>query len=491
MRSYIVVDGSPTDPIPIEATVEVLSPYLEEDPLVKVVHCIKHYGAALLRSGRLVLLAPEVPERHGGLVENGECEVQDVAAGDTHIAFCKRDGTLYTFGYGNKHGQLGDGTVWISLPPEADARVGGPPKLSTPKMINGFGPWKEGIENGDICEGRRKDVPVTMVACGAYHTLVMTSQRNAVYGCGLGLSGQLGGKRRLPVQPIFKCIRLIFGLPLKYVTAAGKHTFVLLQTGKLLAFGDNTCGQLGLGSTKAVDTPTVVTFATTLSTVPSKGKRHTIDSYTLKALRSSWGSAESMYFPLRVERISPDLDPNEPRVKSVWCSANRTVVLTETMELLSCGLTISRSPCNGRDDLYLRMDRYGPLGRWIKNKKESTRFARMQWSDKVAEALKSVFSRAQVGGASDCNFFDEVGLVCSNHLVALLVPGSGNNNTLLFVQGDKRGVKLVSNGEQRTLTAAEQSEKLLQDRDVDDDSLVYTLTEARAFMASENAVMVI
>ncbi|CCD16345.1 unnamed protein product [Trypanosoma congolense IL3000] len=240
---YFVVDECPVTKRSCELTVEALSSHMNgTETVVKAVHCSKHYGAALLSNGRLVLLAQGSPKYHGSIVEHGADNVNDVAAGDTHIVFCKSDGTVYSFGYSNTYGQLGDGTVWASCTREDEPGGDGPPVLSSPQMIRGFGRGKLNIDEGDVVEGKRVCVPIASVACGSHHTLLLTRHGNAVYCCGHGLDGQLGGKRRPALQPSFKSIRLLFGLPIRQVAAAGKHSFVLLQTGSCLPLETTPAG---------------------------------------------------------------------------------------------------------------------------------------------------------------------------------------------------------------------------------------------------------
>ncbi|ORC85218.1 putative chromatin binding protein [Trypanosoma theileri] len=502
MGPYVVLDVPVNTTSLCEKTTALLDTYTAEgDTLIKVVRCAKHYGAALFRTGRLVLLAPESEKKHGTKIESGDGIVCDVAAGDNHIVFCKDDGTVFSFGYSNKYGQLGDGTVWESYFLEKSSNSNDNddddddelPILSPPRKINGFSLGKRGNEEGDVVEGKRICVPVIAVACGAFHTLLLTSQRNCVYGCGLGLEGQLGGSRRPLLQPSFKSIHLLFGLPIKQIVAAGKHSFVLLQTGKLFAFGDNTSGQLGFGSTHSVTTPTAVNFSVTGSNEKSKKKR--IDASTLKGLRAAWGSAESMYFPLRVERLSPELDPDEPFIVSIWTCANRSVALANTMEWFSCGLPLSRAPCEkGGKILRKRMDSYGPLGRWMGRKEEAAFFGKMQWSERIALSLGiSHFPLLSNDGVSFDEIIASIFVFCTNHAVFILIPkNEKENQTFLFVEGEAKNVYLVDkNGDQSPLEPTVLAEKLIYDHKVDDDSSEYILPEAHSIFLSERLLVAV
>ncbi|RNF03378.1 putative chromatin binding protein [Trypanosoma rangeli] len=487
-----MLDAAPSAASSCERTAAVLGKHLAEgETLVKVVHCSNYYGAALFRSGSLVLLAPESPAQHGTVIEGGDGHVRDVAAGATHIVFCKEDGTVHSFGYSNTHGQLGDGTVWRRWPAapemrEADAsataeREEGLPQLSPPQMIGGFGVGRGGGEAA-FMDGRLLSVPIAAVACGAFHTLLLTSLRNCVYACGLGVSGQLGGRRRPVLQPSFRSIRLLFGLPLRQIAAAGNHSFVLLQTGKLFAFGENLCGQLGFGSAKAVRTPRAVNFN---GAAPCEETRRPLDTAALKSLRAARGSAESMYVPLRVERLCPERAPGEPFIVAVWCCPTITVLLTEGLEWLSCGLALSRSPCD-RKTSARRVDRYGPLGRWLAHKEEATLFRKMRWSERVAAALKSALPTHALEGPSLEEALGAMDVKCSTKAVVLLLRHAAEpHGAHLFLQGEVPEPLLIDQAGGTPLIPAYRAEKLLYDHDVDDDAFEFTLAEAQGIFATE------
>uniref|UniRef100_A0A3Q2FPX5 RCC1-like domain-containing protein n=1 Tax=Cyprinodon variegatus TaxID=28743 RepID=A0A3Q2FPX5_CYPVA len=79
-----------------------------------------------------------------------------------------------------------------------------------------------------------------------------------VYTWGLDSRGQLGlGKRgsgaRSPQQ-----VRSLSSVPVVQISAGGDHSFALSVSGGVFGWGRNNCGQLGLGGTKDVFTPTCV-----------------------------------------------------------------------------------------------------------------------------------------------------------------------------------------------------------------------------------------
>ncbi|HEX9625196.1 MAG TPA: hypothetical protein VF979_12520, partial [Streptosporangiaceae bacterium] len=89
-------------------------------------------------------------------------------------------------------------------------------------------------------------VTITKVAAGGRHTLALTST-GSVLTWGRGSWGQLGngGKasRDVPVSA-----RLPAGDKVTAVSAGGGFSLALTSTGKVLAWGHNTYGQLGDGS---------------------------------------------------------------------------------------------------------------------------------------------------------------------------------------------------------------------------------------------------
>lgn len=467
-ESFLVVpvDGMCEDALLSEAhtrlsneVCKVVKPHLDAgDRVVKVVNCRRYYGAILLESGALVLFCPDVPTFNGTTVESGGELVVDVAAGESHFVFCTESGSVYTFGYSNRFGQLGDGSLWKGEPTSGSE----PLPLSHPKRIPGFGDvvhvtgrtpsehssaenmYQDGENSFDEMninqesnekqddkdqtqsnqgEGKsvgsknfsrfvkgdisymvdmnstypeRDTVRIAAVACGLHHTLLMTSKRNAVYACGRGHCGQLSSKRMIPVQATFRSIRLLFGLPIRSITAAGHHSFVLLSTGKLLAFGENSCGQLGIGHCSKVFVPTSAAFlpedrlfaaAFREGGAPAASKRLQ-DAKMYSTLRAAYSSYESTYFPMRVERIDSELASHEPFVIDVWTCETITVLLTSDLKWMSCGLPLSRS--RGQKTNPGRFDGFGVLGRPLMTKEETYSFGYMHFSCAIRDKIKEV-----------------------------------------------------------------------------------------------------
>ncbi|KAG5465567.1 hypothetical protein CUR178_00273 [Leishmania enriettii] len=471
----------------------------------KAVSCKSVYSALLRSDGKLLLLSN--PAAHSAessprvsMLESGEEAVVDVAAGASHIVYCTVSGTVYSCGFDNTYGQLGDGSVWSSGD-AADCTADGQhahgvraPVLSVPRRIAGFGVGvvTDGEHGTDIsiedldaalasateCRAaiglaplppalascsrlsavaakstlagtaaaswRRVPPPadrrIAQVACGAHHTLLLTRSGRCVYACGTGEHGQLGGWRPLLVQPTFRAIPLFFGMDIAQVAAAGAHSFVLLRNGLLYAFGDNTCGQLGLGHTKRVSRPTRVPLtdkerqetcgAQDRAAGSAKGDRQ-LDAKAYATLRAPYASTESTYYPLRVPRLQDDAEPHagrggadhdggpafgalvkcdyrnheldasssSVRVVRVHCCFSWTLLETTNPGVwLSCGTPLTR----GLSHAFVttsaaRIDGCGVLGRpLVRSKAEAYAFQPVQW----AAALFSVrHSAGAVTGA--------------------------------------------------------------------------------------------
>jgi hypothetical protein len=412
----------------------------------KAVSCQRFYSALLRSDGTLLLLRstsigtsgdatlppPSTYAARVSVLESGGEAVRDVAAGAHHIVYCTASGAVYSCGYDNTYGQLGDATVWSASSPltSAAAAMGEAslPPLSTPKRIAVFGDFCQDVcgaasaspENGAAAEApapSKRHVPppcsrrIRQVACGAYHTLLLTSSGRCVYACGRGDRGELGGTRAVLLQPSFRSISLLFGLEMRQVAAADAHSFVLLESGLLYAFGDNVCGQLGLGHTKRVSKPTRVPLTwqagvkesssnsiSHAASVPDAGTRQRVlDEKTYASLRAPYGSVESTYYPLRVPRLQAEraessdtarkecgaavsslatADAVDVRVQWVHCCVSWTLLETSRSDVwLSCGTALTRGTASNavggladaQSTQTSRLDGCGVLGRPLLN----------------------------------------------------------------------------------------------------------------------------
>jgi hypothetical protein len=96
---------------------------------------------------------------------------------------------------------------------------------------------------------------VVQIAVGAASGFALARGGATVMAWGDNSSGQLGtGTTTGSDVPV-----AVTGLTgVRYIAAGGSHAVALLQSGGVRSWGDNTNGQLGLGSTTGADVPTAV-----------------------------------------------------------------------------------------------------------------------------------------------------------------------------------------------------------------------------------------
>jgi alpha-tubulin suppressor-like RCC1 family protein len=169
---------------------------------------------------------------------SGETDVTAIAAGWGHTVALKQDGTVWTWG-GNYTGQLGDGTTAIQ---------------STPVQVSGSG--GSGFLTG-----------IKAIAAGVGHSVAL-KQDGTVWTWGSNSSGQLGDGMTIdPSQPPYGQTTPVqvlgpggsgFLTGVAAIAGGGYYTVALKQEGTVWAWGDNSSGQLGDGTTTSHSTPVQV-----------------------------------------------------------------------------------------------------------------------------------------------------------------------------------------------------------------------------------------
>ncbi len=156
-----------------------------------------------------------------------------ISAGSWHSLILCDDGSVYSFGY-NLSGQLGLG-------------LGDGNKQSTPQLIS-------------MPRGARP----CQISAGSRHSLILCED-GSVYSFGADFSGQLGlglglGYRNKQSTPQF------IPMPLEarpcQVFAGADHSFILCENGSVYGFGANAKGQLGLGHNTKRSTPQLIPMPT-------------------------------------------------------------------------------------------------------------------------------------------------------------------------------------------------------------------------------------
>lgn len=173
----------------------------------------------------------------------GLSNVVAIAAGHWHSVAVKSDGSVWTWGLNytsydaNRNGQLGDGTTTSRLSPVRVLGVGGVGYLSG----------------------------VVKVAAGSAFTLALKSD-GTVFGWGTNLEGELGnGNKTTSLTPVQAGVSNITDL------AAGYWLSLALKSdGTVWAWGQNDMGQLGNGTTQAltgVSTPAAVSGLSSVTAI--------------------------------------------------------------------------------------------------------------------------------------------------------------------------------------------------------------------------------
>ncbi|MFM1770777.1 MAG: hypothetical protein RJA22_3306, partial [Verrucomicrobiota bacterium] len=201
--------------------------------------------------------------RINGIPINVTSEVAAVAAGYSHSAFLKGDGTLWTMGY-NLNGQLGTGNSTATNRPalvasNAVAVAGGGSHtlfLKDDRTLWGFGYNFYGQLGNGTTTSTNRPTPiasnVVAMAGGYYHTLFVTGD-GTLWSCGYNSYGQLGtGNTANTNRPTPIASNVVAAV------AAFYHSLFLKGDGSVWAMGDNFYGQVGNGTTVATNRPVLL-----------------------------------------------------------------------------------------------------------------------------------------------------------------------------------------------------------------------------------------
>ena len=182
----------------------------------------------------------------------GLSRVIAVAAGETFSLALRSDGSVVAWG-ANDSGQLGDGTATDH---------------HTPTPVSG-------LSSG-----------VTAIAAGAAHALALRSD-GSVLAWGSDHWGQLGDGSNADRSTPVAIISPSSGVTA--IAAGAAHSLAIERGGDLVAWGENSAGQLGDGTTTNRSTPVQVTGLTSGVRAVSAGSRHTLALLSDGSVEA-WGS---------------------------------------------------------------------------------------------------------------------------------------------------------------------------------------------------------
>ena len=199
------------------------------------------------------------------------------------------------------------------------------------------------------------------ICCGFGHCICLDNDGN-VFTYGVNLYGQLGvgkSKRELQYTRIPQKIELP---PIRQISCGHSFNMCLSEEGKLFSFGNNSFGQLGLGSTKSYTSPQQILSVENIDFVEC-GRTFAI-CYTFDSDVYCWGEngpgqlgieCEEIYFPKNCTDSWPE------NIVDIKCGIYHTLVLTSNQEVYSCG--------SGTD---------GKLGRVLTGKNSSSSLEKIQ-----------------------------------------------------------------------------------------------------------------
>ncbi|XP_010272767.1 PREDICTED: ultraviolet-B receptor UVR8 isoform X2 [Nelumbo nucifera] len=106
-----------------------------------------------------------------------------------------------------------------------------------------------------VCPGFENE-SLRAIACGGAHTLFLT-ESGCVFATGLNDFGQLGIsiEKRYTQEPLEVTG---FNKEIVYISAGYHHSSAITVDGELYMWGNNSSGQLGLGRTKIVSSPSII-----------------------------------------------------------------------------------------------------------------------------------------------------------------------------------------------------------------------------------------
>ncbi|XP_042079391.1 probable E3 ubiquitin-protein ligase HERC3, partial [Haplochromis burtoni] len=181
---------------------------------------------------------------------------------------------------------------------------------------------------------------VSQVTCGSQHTVVLTKD-GQLYTWGQDSRGQLGLGTNEQYVNSPQHVRSLSAIPVVQVAAGGEQSFALSVSGGVFSWGRNDCGQLGLGDTQDRHTPTPVHYLNMKKTVSiSCGKDHTA-ALTKDGAVFTFGSGQ--YGQLGHNSLQNEQRPRlvaelwGAKVTKVACGSYHTLVLTESKKVYSFG----------------------------------------------------------------------------------------------------------------------------------------------------------
>eukprot|EP00960_Hanusia_phi_P013000 379895-Hanusia_phi.AAC.5 len=179
---------------------------------------------------------------------------------------------------------------------------------------------------------------VLQVACGCYHGLILCSD-GTVWVWGSSDRGQCGLKSREIVETPKQIEYAVGGhsivnMQIKAVAAGGLHSLLLSAGGRIIAFGDNTWGQLGLPETKEsqVLEQERVELLQGLADIPAGNEKERLKLVNqIQQVENAQHNSNVIYVPFFLASES------EQSFAHISAAGNHSILIDEAGRAWSCG----------------------------------------------------------------------------------------------------------------------------------------------------------
>jgi len=253
---------------------------------------------------------------------------RQVAANFQNSAAIAADGTLWAWG-NNGDGQLGDGTTTAS---------------PTPLRVGNATNW-------------------VSVSLNNYYNLALQADGSA-WAWGYNNDGQLGDGTTIPHSRPAR-VPGVAGLPTRSVAAGGQHSLGITPAGQLVAWGLNDNGQLGDGTTTARNSPTPIGEAKDWVQVAASGTAH---SLALRADGTLWAWGLNTSGQLGTGTTAAQTSPVQIGAGQLWqqvgAGANHSLAVRADGTLWAWGLNADGQLGTGTTATQLSPTQVDPAATW-------------------------------------------------------------------------------------------------------------------------------
>ncbi|MET3165582.1 UNVERIFIED_ORG: alpha-tubulin suppressor-like RCC1 family protein, partial [Arthrobacter sp. UYEF10] len=245
--------------------------------------------------------------------------ITSIAAGSSNGYALKNDGTVWAWG-NNNYGQLGDGTTISQLSPVQVPGLTGINEIYTGSEssfalasdgtvwgwgYNSMGQLGDGTTTHRLAPVKLPITNVKMIAVGDYQSTYALKNDGTVWSWGLNYAGQLGYGS---TGPATSSPAQVQGLPaVSFIDAGSSSAFALATDTTVWAWGENSSGRLGDGTTENRPLPVQLQPLTGVTKITAGSYGNV---FAMRSDRSVWGWGSNAYGQMFDPFTSPG--PNYP-----------------------------------------------------------------------------------------------------------------------------------------------------------------------------------